>query len=200
MPVDAATLVLSLDEHFGGEGYPGDDRIVRAAAGTDPESDRIRDALQGVHWRDVPHDVLARLETALPFLSADGYRFYLPAFMALCVVDFERAGAIADGVVQSLTAPRPADVERVRRLADATPEMQPFEPDEWQAVLATMRETFRPGGVADVVFRERVSGFTAPQAAIIRDFLEHVRDVYGDEFPDDGPERALERHWRSPET
>ncbi|MEM6430015.1 MAG: DUF6714 family protein [Deinococcota bacterium] len=33
------------------------------------------------HWQDVPCDTIWRCESALSFLDADGFRYYLPAFM-----------------------------------------------------------------------------------------------------------------------
>jgi hypothetical protein len=44
-------------------------------------------------------------------------------------------------------------------------------------------------------FFERVSGFTPLQAQVIREFLEHMRDVHGEDFWDQAPQTALERYW-----
>jgi hypothetical protein len=197
MALDPAELVLRIDESFGADPYPGDDRIVRDTGGSDLESERIREALAGRHWRDVPYETIEGLRSALPFLTAEAYRFYLPAFMAMSIVDFPRAGAVADEVVRSLTPPRPSDVDAIRALADAHPEMQPFGPAEWDELLATMGETYRPGGEVETMFFERASGFDAAQIEAIREFLEYLRDVHGDDFPQREPELALERYWSS---
>jgi hypothetical protein len=193
MLADPATLLLRIDEAFRDKPHPGDEQIVRTA--DDPESARIRDYLAGRHWRDVPYDVLEQLSSALPFLSAAGYRFYLPALMAFSVVDFDRAGLIPDEVVRSLTPPLPSDIERIRGLADAHPEMQPFEPAEWEAIMGTTEEALSRGGPVESVFRERVAGFDSSQQGAIRAFLEYMRDVHGPDFPGGEPALALERYW-----
>jgi hypothetical protein len=198
MALDPATLVLQIDESFGESPYPGDGKIVRDDSGADLESARIREALKGRHWRDVSFETLEQLRSALPFLSAEGYRFYLPAFMAMSIVDFPRAGVIADEIVRSLTPPLPSAVDRVRELANAHPEMQPFDAAEWDQLLATMRDTYRAGGPAESTFFERASGFDSAQSNVIREFLEYMRDVHGDDFPEREPESALERYWSSP--
>jgi hypothetical protein len=197
MALDPAALVLRIDESFGGSPYPGDEHIVRDNSGSDPESTRIKDELRGRHWRDVSFEALERLRFALPFLSAEGYRFYLPAFMTMSIVDFPRAGVISDEVVRSLTPPLPSDVDRMRDLANAHPEMQPFDENEWEELLETMRETYRGGGPAESMFFERVSGFDTSQSKTIREFLQYMQGVHGDEFPGGEPERALERYWSS---
>jgi hypothetical protein len=193
MALDPATLLVRIDEAFGDEPYPGDDHIVRAAS--DLESARIRDVLAGSHWRDVAYEDLERLHSALPFLSAEGYRFYLPAFMAFSIVDFQRAGTIPDEVVRSLTPPLPTDIDRISRLAKTHPEAQPFGSKEWDALMAATREALGPGGPAESVFSERAAGFGADQAGAIRAFLEYMRDVHGDDFPLSEPAEALDRYW-----
>lgn len=196
MALDPKTLTVRIDNSFGAMSYPGDELIVRDNSGSDLESERVKAALKGRHWRDVSFETLERLRSALPFLSGDGYRFYIPAFMVLSIIDFERAGDIADEVVRSLTMPLPADVERIRELAaEASPALQPFDAPEWDQVMEMVRETFREGGVAESTFSERVGDFDAAQASVIREFLEYLRDVHGDEFPDSEPETALERYW-----
>ena len=197
MSVDPAGLVLRIDKSFGGNTYPGDEDIVRDSSGSDPESIRIRETLKGKHWRDIPFDTLERLRFALPFLSAEGYRFYLPAFMVASIIDFQRAGVIPDEVVLSLTPPLPSDVDRIRNLAKAHPEVHPFDEEEWDELIGATDRAYARGGPVESTFLERVPGFTAPQLMLIREFLEFMRDAHGDEFPDHEPERALQRYWSS---
>jgi hypothetical protein len=137
------------------------------------------------------------LHSALPFLSPEGYRFYLPAFMTMSVTDFPRAGLIPLEVVRSLTPPSEKDVEGIQELAEATPELQPFGEEEWEGLMSTMRDHLRSGGPAESMFRERSSGFTAKQTAAIRDFLEYLLAVHDEDLPRGLVEQALDRHWRA---
>lgn len=194
----ASDLVLHIDAAFGPETYPGDEQIVHGDP-HDQEAARVKGVLKGWHWRDLPYEAVERLRLALPFLSPAGYRFYLPAFMAMTVADFDRAAAIADEVVRSLTPMDDSDVDRIVALAEAHPEMQPLGEPEWSSLVETMREAYRPGGVAGEMFAERVAGFTAAQKVVIREFLEFLAEVYPDEFPDREPRRALERYWAAVE-
>lgn len=197
MDIDPVTLVLHINESFGAGVYPGDDKIVRDNTGSDLESTRIRETLRGYHWRDVAFDVLERLRFALPFLSTEGYRFYLPAYMVMPVIDFERAGVIADEVVRSLTPPRPSDVDRMRDVAAQHPEGQPLGAGEWDEILDMASNAYASGGPAEATFLERVSGFTTAQRKVIREFLQFMQEAHGDDFPGGEPGQALRRYWSS---
>jgi hypothetical protein len=194
MTIDPATLCLRINEGFGKIPYPGDEHIVIDNTGSHLECEKIKGALKDRHWRDVSFETIEQLRTALPFFSPAGYRFYLPAYMVFSVVHFPRAGIIPDEVIRSLTSPSASDIDRVGELADLTPEMQPFASDEWVQILKTVAETYR-SGEPEKVFFERVSGFAAAQAQVIREFLEYMRDFHGEEFPNREPEIALERYW-----
>lgn len=197
MTLDPTTLILRINESFAGVPYPGDDQIVRDEGSADLEARHVGGVLRGHHWRDVSFEALEGLRHALPFLSVDGYRFYLPAFMVIAVADFSRADTIPDEVVRSLTPPRPADVDEMRELAKAHPELQPFDPGEWTGILETMEEAYRSGGPAEATFIARASSFEPAQVRAVRDFLVHMRDAHGDEFPSREPELALTRYWES---
>jgi uncharacterized protein DUF6714 len=194
MSLDPAALCLRINGVFGRMPYPGDEHIVYDNSGAHLECEEIKSALKGRHWRDVSFETLDELRSALSFLSPAGYRFYLPAFMVLSIVDFQRADVIPDVVIRSLTLPRASDVDRIRELAELHPEMQPFSPDEWEGLLQTMAESYR-SGTPEHAFFQRVSGFDLPQCRVIRQYLEYMRDAYGGEFPNRGPEIALERYW-----
>ncbi len=194
MTLDPSQLCLRINEEFGGMPYPGDEHIVFDNSGAHLECEEIKGALKGRHWRDVPFEILDRLRSALPFLSPEGYRFYLPAFMIISIVDFRRADIIPDEVIRTLTLPHASDVERIRELAKLHPSMQPFPADEWEQILKTMAATYGTGGPEHTFF-ERVSGFNPAQCKVIRQFLEYMRDIHGAEFPNRDLEIAIERYW-----
>jgi len=194
MTFDPATLCLTIHAAFGPLPYPGAAHIVRDNSGADLESLAICDALHGQHWRDVSFDTLDGLRSALPFLSPAGYRFYLPAFLIFSIVDFPRADIIPDEVIRTLTWPNPADLDRLRALAQIHPEMQPFAGAEWEQILATLTTSYR-SGEPEVTFQERIAGFDPAQNKAIYQFLIYMRAVHGEDFSDHAPDRALERYW-----
>lgn len=194
MTLDPATVCLRINDGFAHVPYPGDEHIVRDNSGFDLECEKVKSALKGRHWRDVSFNTLDGIRSALPFLSAEGYRFYLPAFMVISVVDFPRADVIPDEVVQSLTLPHASDVDRIRDLAKRHPEMQPFSFDEWTQVLDTVAGLYR-SGAPERTFFERVSGFSISQCEVIHQFLEYMREVHHEDFPNREPETAIERYW-----
>src|SRR5579864_9713638 len=89
MALEPAILLQHIDEAFRGMEYPGDENIVMENSALDLESQKIKDLLKGRHWRDLPFEVMDHLRTALPFLTPEAYRFYVPAFMAYSVTDFD---------------------------------------------------------------------------------------------------------------
>jgi hypothetical protein len=168
MALDADTLCRHIHESFGPMPYPGDEQIV---TGENSEDQQILRLLKGLHWRDVPFETLDHLRTALTFMSPEGFRFYLPAFMLYCIMDFYRADVAVDRVISNLTLLLASDIWSKPSHAE--------EDERWWQNW----------------FFERVSGFSALQAKVIGEFLEHMRDVYGEEFPDQEPQTALERYW-----
>src|SRR4051794_32006983 len=93
---------LRIHEAFGDLPYPGDDRIVSDNTGYDLESERVKNSVKGCHWCDVSFDTLSRLREALPLMSPEGFRFYLPAYMVISILDPDRADVIVDYVISAL--------------------------------------------------------------------------------------------------
>jgi hypothetical protein len=54
--------------------------------------------------------------------------------------------------------------------------------------------TYRSKG-PELAFFERVSGFSVPQCKVIRQFLEYMRDVHGEEFSGRESEISIKRYW-----
>jgi hypothetical protein len=198
MAIDAAALCKLIDGAFGVMPYPGDEHIVYDNSGSHLECAGIKSALKGHHWRDVSFDALDHLREALSFLSPEGFRFYLPAFMVISIADFYRADVIPDGVIHKLTPPRVSDIEesraRAEHFAKTIPDAATFSPEEWQRTMGPVEEAYRSGESARL-FAARVSGFSPEQGKVIRQYLEYMRDVYGAEFSAGGPQKAIDRYW-----
>lgn len=194
MALEPAILLQHIDEAFRAMEYPGDENIVMDNSASDLESQKIKGLLKGHHWRDLPFEVMDQLRTALPFLTPAAYRFFLPAFMAYSVTDFDRADLIPFELVQTLTLPEASDLERIREGAKMHPEVQPFSAAEWEGILKMLGE-YQASGQAKSVFFARVTGFDAAQCEAVHDFLEYMNTVFSADFPNREPERALERYW-----
>lgn len=195
MAMDAKTLCLRIDEAFGSMPQPREKRLPSEDTSGSLEAEQIRSKLRGRHWRDIPFEALSEIPSALSFLNPAEYRFYLPAFMVFSVADFDQANPIPHEVVQSLTLPDLADLERTRKLGELHSEVQPFSNEEWQQVLATLEENYR-NGVLERAFFERVSGFDDSQNYAILQFLEYMVDSHSNEFLNGELQRAIERYWR----
>jgi len=176
--------------------HPSEERPSSEGTAGSLEAEQIKKILGGRHWRDTPFETLSEIPSALSFLSPAEYRFYLPAFMVFSVTDFDRANPIPHEVVQSLTLPNLADLERTQKLGELCLEVQPFSNQEWQQVLTVLKENHR-NGVLEKAFFERVSGFNDLQNHAILRFLEYMKDFHSDEFPNGEPQRAIERYWRN---
>lgn len=198
MSSEAVELCELIERAFGPMQYPGDDNIVYDNSGYDLECVEIKEALKGKHWRDISCDTLDQLRQSLGFLSPQGFRFYLPAFLRITVTDYRRADVIPDMIMVTLTPPRLSDIEerqaKLVKFEENYLEYAKFSPEEWRQINAPMKEDCR-SGEAQRRFDNRVSGFTPEQSMAIRRFLEYMRDVHGNDYAEEA-QRALDRYWR----
>ena len=197
MTLDPSDLRLRIDEAFGEMLYPGDEEIVTHNRGDCWECEDIKNALKGRHWLDVSFESLDNAHEALIFLSPEGFRFYLPAFMIISIMDYYRADVIPGNVIRRLTLPCASDLsdfEWTRDQIDAYPAMEPFSSIDWERVKEQIAR-FYGSDEGEHWFFERVSGFNEAQCKVIRQFLEHMRDAHGEDFMNREPETAIERYW-----
>lgn len=61
--------------------YPGDEKLVVAGAGEDPECDQIAESFRGKMWRKLPAGVIRGFADSLPLFTPAAFRYYLPAYM-----------------------------------------------------------------------------------------------------------------------
>ena len=101
----AENLVTKLNEGFSATKYPGDDNIVYDNTGDHLECNEVANAFRGKKWNEVPLKVLRHNHEALFFFTAEGYRYYLPAFLRAAAKSYYRAGNIPGTLVFSLTPP-----------------------------------------------------------------------------------------------
>jgi hypothetical protein len=98
----AQILVERLEEAFGYLAVPAPEASVYDSSGDHLECVEVAEFLGSRHWRELGFDELLRQREALSFLSPEGYRFYLPAFLRSSLLDFEAADLIPMFIVWSL--------------------------------------------------------------------------------------------------
>jgi hypothetical protein len=95
---------------FANASYPGDDHVVPNPDHC-PECQDVATALRGKHWRDLPPPLILEQKDALPLLSPEAFRFFLPAYM-LAWMDTETAMG-GDSVIMNLKPANKAGSKQV---------------------------------------------------------------------------------------
>jgi hypothetical protein len=79
-------LKEQIERAFADTPYPGDDHITGPFEAWDWESEELRDAFRGKHWKELmPYDVFYHHDT---FLCPAGFQFYLPAYLLAALDDY----------------------------------------------------------------------------------------------------------------
>ena len=190
--MNQSELIAEITAAFKDEAYPGDSNIVYDNTGFHLECIEIRDAFKGHWWQEVPDEVLSTEQTGLSFMSKEGFKYYLPAFMCSLLRD---SSIVDDGigmVVRLLKLPTEIDIAVV---AD---KIQRFEvagqlPDvDLNEVLQNQLQQTNSGVNT---FIARASQFTPVQGRAIYHFLIHTCDEFGDEFLSAEADLAIQRYW-----
>lgn len=185
---DAAHFRESIVRAFAERPYPGDENI----ANSDPryrnyEGHAITAFHRGKRWQEITlrhlfDDYAGDASACLAFMTPEGWRYYLPAYL-LIALEWEESDAVGDSVVGVLTHPR-ARVDSFTRVAQDLG----LEPE---SVLAAHSARFE----------ERMSGLTDAELEAVRGVLLHLAEhvearnaPYQAQLPN-GPREALES-WR----
>src|SRR5947207_15556364 len=72
-------VTREVEEAFTDVPYPGDDSIVTAPLNW--EAMEVRSDFRGKHWQDLINPTSLREHKLLCLFSAEGFRFYLPAYL-----------------------------------------------------------------------------------------------------------------------
>jgi len=128
-----------LEKAFANRPYPGDDRIaVKDDRYPDYEGHQIAAFFKGKDWRQVTlewllHGNQVDSHAALTFMTPEGFRYYLPAFL---LMSLEPYSEVDDSVMFNLTAPDPNDTERLNWFHSR---IDGLSADERAAVIFTLR-------------------------------------------------------------
>ena len=123
------SLVQEIESAFSHVPYPGDNNIVYDISGHDLESVSIAEAFKGKHWKTLPSEFLRYHSSSLFFLSASGFRFYLPAYLLISILQFKVKDGfmIINDTIANLNPPQSAGVQMnyfLQKVHDFTPEQK----------------------------------------------------------------------------
>jgi hypothetical protein len=135
---------------------PRADQLIAPSKGNPVQEEQIRGELAGRRWDSLESSFLAVRWAYFVYLSAAGYRYYLPALLLSCLNDFTPANPLIHSTIYYLT---PSYWGLYYRGADATFLYQTslFSPAQRAAVLAFLELAF-----------DELPGFRYPSAAAIK--------------------------------
>lgn len=139
--MDVQSLRDEVARAFATRAYPGDTRIVEQRPWDDREANEVAALLRGKQWREVTLDVLLgysrRPFECMIYTTVEGFCYYLPAFLFVCVEPGIPAHNIADSLVFYLTPPGTWAGEAVLSKSEAI--VAALSADERRAVAHILR-------------------------------------------------------------
>ncbi len=157
--------------------YPGDDNLAGKTSACPSEYTYVADYFRGKQWTKgnltgLQRDYAGPENACLSFMSAQAFRYYLPAYMLMAVQDRERA---PDSAVSGLSPPRENPrlyqlAEQAHRDAGLQGVSNPFAPEQVRTRLEW--------------WKERTAGFAAEQKQAIVRFLEYMTQEHRDDYPE----------------
>lgn len=187
-------ILKKIAEAFINEPYIGDENIVYNNSEDHFECYELKKQFIGVKWEDVSKELIFENKDYLPFLSAEGFKYYLPAFMNYIISDFYDSDTLADNVIDLLTLPVEEDS------IDMAQNIKMYELDK--KIPEFDFEGFLYDQVEDIDervkdFLHKVSLFNNSQKKVISDFLKYLNENHAEDFIYNPvkPIIALERFW-----
>ncbi len=193
--MNATDLLAEITRAFEGESHPGELNIVYSNTSDDPEVIQIRESFKTHTWQTIPDAILQYEQGGYIFLSNQGLRYYLPAYMSYVIREYREADSIPDGLVFIMELPTEVDI-----LLSALREREfsafplPFpvaaksEYDYFQRCLRDLNESVHR-------FINRWQHFSPAQGRALLHFLEYQRDEHGEDYLFNEPAIAIERYW-----
>lgn len=140
-------------------------------------------------WMDFPQGVLRDNPIALAFMTPEAFAFLLPAYLVLSVAQYSESDTLTSSLLTNLTPPDEADAHVFEALVK---DMQALGAD-----LVEEAPTDSLGADDELfeLFMARAAVLTRDEKAAVRDYLEYIDAVHGEDFPAFGPKQALNRYW-----
>jgi len=109
--MDSPTLKAMIQCEFNATPYPGDNNIVPEDSYNNVlESRQIADYFRGRKWQDITladlrEGYIGDPSACLTFMTPSAFRFYLPAYLFICIESFSEADMIYDTTIRRLIIP-----------------------------------------------------------------------------------------------
>jgi hypothetical protein len=191
-PIKAA-LVREIREAFAETPYPGDNNLSGSKQGDEPAECALE--FRGVNWKTVHPRLLASNYTSLSFLTAEGFRYFLPAYMIAELTDtgIESNADPIFHITHGFAQKSQNVASRLLEHIDTTAHM--FEGMSREHVVAMLRAQEQKQKQTDwfAYCAERMSGFTRPERKAIIHYLTYVAEE--DEYEAAKIHEAIERYW-----
>jgi len=191
---EVIALKVEIAEAFAGTPYPGDDKLCGSIQWDEPAESALD--FRGVSWQKAHPRLLAANYVSLSFLSPEGFRFYLPAYLTAELMGFADESNAQPDFSLTHGFSKPVQYEVSADLSfDKIAELLPgsFTVEQMQELFAKQNKRsneidWRADGKA------RMARFNRKERLAIIHYLEH-RAKY-DDFSANAISEALESYWR----
>ena len=180
-------------EAFASRPRPSPTQMLRPTVGA--KCDRLRALLSTKTAEELsPADLRSEVEGNLWMLSAEAFRYFLPAFLHATLNAYSSVSVFASELIGALMAPSRESISgAIDRLSEVSPEIG--LPKDSAEVLRKQQLEWFDSGTPTATFRDHVEGLTTSEGATVLDFLQAFQRAHGQDFPFDELQIAIERHW-----
>ena len=191
--MSAPDLLTEITLAFQDEPHPGEMNIVYDNFNPDPEVIQLRENLKPHTWQTIPDDILQDVQSGPIFLSKQGLRYYLPAYMSYSIREYREADSIPDDLVFIMKLPTGVDIMLLAIQEKLSPSLAYSYPVTTSSDYFQRRFRDLNGSVHS--FINRWHQFSPAQGRAILHFLEWLRDEHSDDYFDNELDIAIERYW-----
>lgn len=185
-------LIAEITAAFKDEPYPGDANIVYDNSGFHLECLEVRDAFMGNLWQGITDAILSAERTGLAFMSKQGFKYYLPAFMCFALRDVE---ALDEGLgMMLLLLKLPTEID-IAVVADAIHRHEVASKLPDVDLNEVLQNQLAHTNAEINSFIARATQFTRAQGRAIYHFLVYMRDEHSELFLNNEPDLAVQRYW-----
>ena len=131
--------LAQIDAAFGEAPRPPDDELLHEQCMDDNDIVRLYPVS---HWREMPDDLVETEYAALSFLSPDGFRHFIPAYMGFTLRRLDSGAAAVDSTIWSLA---PVFYEDAAIQDFAVSKFGSFSADQRAAVIAFLEAVIELG-------------------------------------------------------
>lgn len=140
------------------------------------------------------YEIRTVVEGNLRMLTPEAFVYFLPAFLHASLQSYASVSVFASELIQALTEPSRADVVGAfDRFAQIPPELG--LPQDVTNFLRKRQLEYFDSGQPTAIFHERFDNLTHTEGAAILAFLVAFQKAFGEDFPFDELQMAIDRYW-----